>query len=111
MPAAASRHIPKRHFWIQAVAIVTQVIEEAATWHQLHDNHDRLLLKTDPYKFDNIGMVILLENSSLLQKLFLLFFRQCDFASFNRDALSHQIVVGPKIGFVHVAEITAANFF
>ena len=57
------------------------------------------LEKISTYKFDNIGMVILLENSSLLQKLFLLFFRQCDFASFNRDALCRQFVVGPKIGY------------
>ncbi len=43
----------------------------------------KISLVSLPDKFDDVWMVVLFENSSLLKKLLLLFFRQRDFASFH----------------------------
>lgn len=55
------------------------------TRHKLHDNHNRLLLYTDANEFDNIGMVVLLEDASFLQEFAFLFVGQGHAAGFDSD--------------------------
>lgn len=53
------------------------------TRHKLHDNHDGLLLYTDANELDNVWVVVLLENTSLLEKFFLVLLWQTDPAGFD----------------------------
>ena len=48
----------------------------ARTWHVFHDDHDRLSLHSNADEAHDVGVVVLLENATLLQEFALLLVRQ-----------------------------------
>lgn len=44
--------------------MINEISKLIITWNQFHNDVDRLSLCANSYKFDNIGMIILLENSA-----------------------------------------------
>ena len=85
--------------------IVSEEVEEGAAGHELHDDHDGLLLHADADESDNVWMVVLLEDASFLQKLFLLLLRQRRLTRLDR----HGNVVSLQLGLVDVAKVASAN--
>ena len=64
--------------------------EKGSARYQFHDNHDGLLLDADPDEPDNVGVVVLFENPTLLEELFLMLFGECHLASFGCHC-NHQV--------------------
>ena len=64
--------------------------EKGSARYQFHDNHDGLLLDADPNEPDNVGVVVLFENPTLLEELFLVLFGERHLASFGCHC-NHQV--------------------
>ena len=80
--------------------------EKGSARYQFHDNHDGLLLDADPNEPDNVGVVVLFENPTLLEELFLVLFRERHLASFGCHC-NHQVW---SLGQYHLVTFLQSNY-
>lgn len=79
---------------------VPTIISEI-TWHELHNDHNRLFLDRNPDKPHDIWMLVLLEDSPFLQERPLLLVRQCHSACLD----CYFLPGGPETSLVHITEV------
>lgn len=72
------------------------------TYNQLHDDHYGLFLNADSNQFDNVWMIVLLEDSPFLQELPFMFFGHCHSARLYCDFF----VCRKKSALENVAEVS-----
>lgn len=96
--ATHAHHLPG----LQWRCIFPQEHQQRTTFNELHNDHYRLLLYTNANQLHDIRMVILLQDSSFLQELSLLFVGQGHSAGLNGNVFFGR----SQFGFVNIAEVS-----
>lgn len=86
---------------LQRGRVLPQRHQQRSALNQLHHNHYRLLLHTDSDQFDDVRVIVLLEDSTLLQELPLLLVRQRHPARLHR----HILLGGSQLRLVDIAKV------